>query len=435
MRYHLRIGGDTLADAVIRLESNSVSTLRLPMGSSRLDDSVEYLVRGTPGESASAAPGVPAIAIVGATLLSELNRRMSDALSAAPPPTVVLGLGLGVSRGYVAAIHDVLGRGESLDRIAVVGPGCPSVVLGPGAAADSEEAVAEQPRDHERHSRSVRALGFSTWRRLTTLRMVLVGAGRTGSLAAKSLVRLGCNHLSLIDADTVEMHNLGEMDAVGPEDVGRSKVEAVASALQRHPRQVVFPVPASVLSPSGLVAAKQADLVLSTADRGSARLGAAVLAALYLRPLLDIGTGIFGGGTDRRMGGDVRLVLPGRCLVCFGGIADLAEVAREMVHPLDVENAAGPDAWRLERAGSLRSLNHVAVGLALRLHEDFVDLRVRSSTWLHFEIDANGVPTIEHRRPAAIPDCPLCRLAGAGDGGLGDAVTVLDRTAAGKTSP
>ena len=53
------------------------------------------------------------------------------------------------------------------------------------------------------------------------------------------------------------------------------------------------------------------------------RMVSAAVAVLSARPLLDLGTGVLAGenGEGRVIGADVRLVLPGRCLSCFGGVA------------------------------------------------------------------------------------------------------------------
>ena len=124
------------------------------------------------------------------------------------------------------------------------------------------------------------------------------------------------------------------------------------------------------------------------------------------------------------MGADVRLVLPGRCLNCFGGIGGGRENGRrprrERFADTDLETARDDHAWRLERAGSLLSLNGLAVNLGLRLIEDFLAGRVGETTWLHLEYDANGIPSIDHFGPSDVPSisCPTCRLTGLGDRAL-----------------
>jgi len=119
------------------------------------------------------------------------------------------------------------------------------------------------------------------------------------------------------------------------------------------------------------------------------------------------------------MGADVRLTLPGeRCLECLGGLAD-PEGARHALASAEAERAARLDRdWRAERAGSLRSLNQLAAAVALRLWEDLVAERVRSSTWLHVEFDHAGRLSVTDRTAPRSGTCRLCGLAGWGEAGL-----------------
>jgi molybdopterin/thiamine biosynthesis adenylyltransferase len=194
------------------------------------------------------------------------------------------------------------------------------------------------------------------------------------------LASVGIGGLALIDPDRLEEHNLGEMAGVGPTDLGRLKAATVAQAVRRLPAAAgtaVTAVVASVLTLPALAAVKPADVLISCADSSTARLAAAVLAAVYLKPLLDVGTAILSGPNGRRMGADVRLVLPGRCLVCFGGLAGLARARDELL------NGATPRRdgdFRAERLGSLRSLNSVAIGLGQTLLEQLLGGRLRDST-------------------------------------------------------
>jgi hypothetical protein len=423
MRYVVRIGSGTLGEAIrlLEAESSGMLVVRRALGVSRLPGCVEYLLRGAePARDGSVA------AIVGARALVELPRRIRRAFDGDGRPDVVLGLGIGGARGYLAAARDVADQESaaptalrSADAVMVVGPGMALVELLASPAAGA--APARRP-DERSWSRTIGALGPETWRRLTALRAALAGCGRIGASMAEGLVRLGIE-VDVIDPDVVELHNVGEMALVRPDDVGRRKVDAVASALGPRARAV----PASVLSPSGLVACKRADVLVCSADRGSARLASAALAALFLRPLLDVGTGIFGDGPSRRMGADIRLVLPGSCLLCCGGLGDeaaLAAAARGIAAPA-ARPATSPGGWRRERSGSLSSLNGVAVGLGLRQLEDLVGGRTSGTNWLRLEFDPAGTPTLEPRQPAPGRDCPLCRLTGAGDNGLSDAIRMM----------
>src|SRR5262249_32691072 len=75
--------------------------------------------------------------------------------------------------------------------------------------------------------------------------------------------------------------------------------------------------------------------------------------------------------------------------------------------------------WQQERAGSLASLNQCAVGVALRLWEDFLAARVQASTWAHLEFASTGHLTVTDPPVAAAEHrCPLCRLSGWGEEGV-----------------
>lgn len=260
-----------------------------------------------------------------------------------------------------------------------------------------------------RWSRLAGALGEDTLLRLHRLRVAVVGVGRNGSLMASSLARLGLRRLTLVDPDRIEPHNLDAMDGVTLADLGRPKVEAVGQALGEglDLRLVAMPITRR----GALRAVAEADLLVSCVDHDGARLAVGTVAAAYLRPLLDIGTGVFRQGRERQLGADLRLILPGesRCLACFGGVTRRLEV-EALLRP----DEQTPPLWSELRSGSLRSLNAVAVHFGLRLLEDLVDERVSESLWLRLEYEG-ALPGIRRITPTPVADCPLCRRLGWGD--------------------
>jgi hypothetical protein len=238
---------------------------------------------------------------------------------------------------------------------------------------------------------------------------------------ALALARLGVQHLTLIDPDRLELHNLGEMLGVTPTDLGRPKVEAVADALTSvaFPYLEVMAVPASITRWPALHAVQACDVVLSCVDHDSARLAVTAIATVFCKPLLDIATGVHGRGEARQMGADVRLVLPGHCLLCWGGLRDHRGALQGLSQAASEPTLFARPAWQHERAGSLASLNQCAVGVALRLLEDFVAARIQDSTWIQLEFNAAGAlhvtyPTVPH---TSLP-CRLCRLTGWGEEGV-----------------
>jgi hypothetical protein len=105
---------------------------------------------------------------------------------------------------------------------------------------------------------------------------------------------------------------------------------------------------------------------------------------LYLKPLLDVGTGVLTSESgEPLLGADIRWIVPGEgCLLCIGGFANpqQVEVVRQGLHAEQQYRAQRH--WQQERRGSLRSLNMVAVGLALRMLEDYLAMRLQTSRWL-----------------------------------------------------
>src|SRR5262249_7458871 len=146
-----------------------------------------------------------------------------------------LGIGDGLMRGTLWGAVQAGRHSLPLDVLHLVGSGMFRLMLTcPYASWQGTPPAADVLQTEASHtatalwSRAVGALGSTAgWQRLIGLRIVLIGVGRTGSLVATTLARLGCQHLTLIDPDRLEPHNLGEMDSVCRSDVGRYKVDAV----------------------------------------------------------------------------------------------------------------------------------------------------------------------------------------------------------------
>ncbi len=365
-----------------------------------------------------------------------------------PPPTqltpncvAVLALGVGSRRGQVRAYvrspdparaGNLSEAGEPFDLLKFVGPGMHTILLQPAR----EQGAGPSTEASERWSRSIGALSREVWDRLTGLHYGIIGLGRSGSLLGEAVVRgWGAGRLTLIDPDRVEGHNLGETALLRSDDVGKPKVEAIARHLQRAEpgldRTRITTIFGSVSAYPALRALLACDALFGCIDHDGARLALAGLTVLFLKPIVDVASGIHGAGTSRRMGVDVRLAVPGeRCLLCLGGLADPVR-ARAALSSADGERIdyARRD-WRQERAGSLPSLNQFGTALALRLWEDFVAERVAGSTWVHAEFDPSGRLSVSQPTPAPGP-CRLCALAGRGEAGLAS-VRELFRSASGR---
>jgi hypothetical protein len=412
--HELRFSQLALDGVARRLSSQRAPHLSCALGHLQYGDQRRWLVHSLEPPGPSPSPRLLVVAEEAPDRIEAATRRGIRALPG-QDEAVVLALGLGPAQGRLAAAWCSQGCIEPVRQFVLVGPGWlrlprsdPEPAASPGAGPPLEELL----------SRTIGALGQAAFRTLRQLTVAVIGCGRIGSQAAELLASVGVARLILVDADRLELHNLGEMTGVELEDIGQPKAAAVARGIRRGAvgrgadlRPVIEPVDTL----SALFAVKTADILVTCADSAAARLAAAILAASYLQPLLDLGTGILPEGRGRRMGADVRLVLPGSCLVCYGGVAGLAPAAglllagRPEPPPADFHN---------QRLGSLRSLNGLAASLGLTLLEQFLSGRLGESTWLQVDVAATGVPQLTHRVPPPAPACPLCALAGRGDAAL-----------------
>ncbi len=368
-------------------------------------------------------------------------RTMEHALTGA---RAVLLIGDNMARGRAWGAVQRNGGVEPLDLLVLPGAGMhhlhletwPSAVLFRRVtrARTARDAVARRPED-TRWSRTISAVGGEmVWQRFNRLHIAIVGCGRSGSLAAVTLARLGARHLSLVDPDSIELHNLGEMDAVTNTDVGSSKAHTIAAHLHdimdasRGSR--AGPIFDSIIAPlnsrEAHDACRQADVLICCVDNDAARLSLGMLATLHHKPLLDIGTGVrFSHEAEarsptpdnRQMGADVRLIVPGSgCILCHGSLSDYPQAIVEAIggrSPASSETGA----WERERpGGSSRALNEIAVHHGIQLFLDLVAERVTRSVWARIEIDGTGRLSASYQEPTGnTSSCTLCNRAGLGD--------------------
>src|SRR3990170_4103324 len=89
----------------------------------------------------------------------------------------------------------------------------------------------------ERYSRQTRfaPIGETGQQRLASSRILLVGLGALGTVAADQLVRAGIGFLRIIDRDFVELSNLQRQSLFDEEDIRNNLPKAIAAAakLQR----------------------------------------------------------------------------------------------------------------------------------------------------------------------------------------------------------
>ena len=88
----------------------------------------------------------------------------------------------------------------------------------------------------ERYARHLvlRQVGGPGQARIRAAKVLIVGAGGPGSLAALYLAAAGVGTIGLVDDDSVSLSNLQRQILYRTSDNGRPKTEAVAQALTGH---------------------------------------------------------------------------------------------------------------------------------------------------------------------------------------------------------
>ena len=80
-------------------------------------------------------------------------------------------------------------------------------------------------------SRTNLLIGAEVSKRIAEVRVVLFGVGGVGSWCAESLIRTGIRHLTIVDADSIQITNVNRQLPATTLTIGQPKVEALKSRL------------------------------------------------------------------------------------------------------------------------------------------------------------------------------------------------------------
>ena len=232
--------------------------------------------------------------------------------------------------------------------------------------------------------------------RLAAARVVVVGAGGTGSHVAVQLAHLGMGAIALVDDDVVETSNLSRLIGATAADIGAPKVDVIGRHLRRvRPDLQLTTVCRSVLDADPAEMAS-ADLVVCCTDGHSSRAWLTELAAQYLVTLIDMGIEVQAADSATRAGGGIRVCRPGEaCLHCVG-VIDPAQVRVELLTPaeLDAEVARGYVRGLETQAPSVVALNGVIASLAvIEIVNELVGLFTQHPARLLYRAEARALTT------------------------------------------
>jgi hypothetical protein len=183
---------------------------------------------------------------------------------------------------------------------------------------------------------------------LARSRVGIVGLGSVGSIVNEALSRVGVQEVVLIDHDHIEERNLDRTLGATRSDVNEKTPKVgVAARTARQSSTAAYFLPravnASLLSPEGLAAALDCDVIICCVDRPWPRFVLNVIANAHMIPLID--GGILARVNDRglplHIDWRIHTTGPGRaCLYCLGALLR-SDVALDRAGKLD-----DPDYFR-----------------------------------------------------------------------------------------
>lgn len=112
--------------------------------------------------------------------------------------------------------------------------------------------------------------GSDAMAKLASFKIVICGAGAIGSNLAVNLVRMGVLHLTVIDKDRVEVHNIGTQ-TYGLDDVGGRKSESLRNLIHREVGTEIVAVTHELTEKNVAKLLRGFDLVIDAFDNSLSR--------------------------------------------------------------------------------------------------------------------------------------------------------------------
>ena len=155
--------------------------------------------------------------------------------------------------------------------------------------------IAPRPSRRNILRRTFDTWGSDTQNTVSRLRLGIIGLGSVGCIVAETIARIGVSHVTLIDPDRVEEHNLDRLLYATMRDIGKLKVDLAAQGM-RHSATAeeieISTVPVSVHDRTAYRAALDCDVLFSCVDRPVARDVLNYIAHAHLIPVVDGGVAV-----------------------------------------------------------------------------------------------------------------------------------------------
>jgi molybdopterin/thiamine biosynthesis adenylyltransferase len=293
---------------------------------------------------------------------------------------------------------------EAIDEVCVVGPkGIQRIRRSSRQSVGKLNGLYDD--DKRRLDRNVAWLGAAGQERIVQTHVAIVGLGGLGSEVAKACRGLGFRQYTLVDHDRIELSNLNRLPWARS-DIGRLKVDVVRGFLHDAvPEAVVNVIREPVGTESARTAIADADIIISCLDNDFARLQVQDISARYLRPLLDMGSGITlqtGSARVEGMGGQLSFHIPGGpCLACQG---------LNPAHALDPEHVAmrrhlGYIQGTDQTPASVVTINAIIAALGVDTLMKWLTGFSSFPSWLRYDLLSHQAIPMKF---VTRPDCPIC---------------------------
>ena len=164
--------------------------------------------------------------------------------------------------------------------------------------------IARRPRRRRVLRRTIDTWGTAVQADIARLNVGIVGLGSVGAIVAEGIARVGVGHVTLIDPDRVESHNLDRLLSATSRDVGKLKVRAASRMIRRHGtarRVQIRSLAVPVQDESGYRAALDCDVIFSCVDRPVPRDVLNYIAQAHLIPVVDGGVAVRATGSRGRV--------------------------------------------------------------------------------------------------------------------------------------
>lgn len=185
------------------------------------------------------------------------------------------------------------------------------------------------PNPSEIFDRSFAITGKGAQKRLSQMRVAVVGASGTGSLMLELLTRAGVGEIVIFEFDEIKDHNLNRIlhSRQRDADSGTNKATRLAEALNETglPTKITVIECGDITEERVALELRGCDLIFGCVDnRDWPRLVMTEVAYQYLIPYVDLGTEIGIDDTGiQSLDSRVSYVAPGRaCLLCSGIVSE-----------------------------------------------------------------------------------------------------------------